>query len=188
MSRATPPTLDYRRQVPTPASPVRFGCAMTLLVAVHAFLGAVMILSILFVDRLGGGVTALMAAAGAAMVYTSMGCLSRDVPRFKVALALAAFACVTAAIALLMSLSMARQLEAQILSGAAPGAVVTVYIESERGGRLATLLLAWKLCAVAAMSNLLLTAYLPFRLAILRRARAAAAPLLEGDSGGRAPR
>ena len=165
-----PPTLEYRHQPPTPVSAVRFGRAATLLLTANTLLGAAMILSVLYADRLGYA-TWLMVAAGALMVYTSMGCLSRDVPRFQLALGVATTSFVMLAMATIMNLMRARQLESQILSRFAPGSVVELRLGSGRGGELATLWLAWKLCAVATVLESALVAYLAVRLGVVRQAR-----------------
>jgi hypothetical protein len=167
----TPPTLDYRQPVPTPASSVRFGRKMTLLLTANTLLGGAMVLSIVYADRLGHA-TWLMIAAGALMIYTTMGCLTRDVPRFQLALALATVTLVLAAVTTVMNYTAAAQLEALILSRfTTPGSVVRLRLDSGRGGDLATLWLAWKVCAVAALMNLALVAYLAVRLGVATQAR-----------------
>jgi hypothetical protein len=166
----TPPTLDYRHQPPTPVSAVRFGRGATVLLTANTLLGGAMMLSVLYADRLGHA-TWLMVAAGACMVYTSMGCLSRDVPRFQLALGLATASLVMMAIATILNFMHAQQLEAQILSRATPGSVVYVDVRSGKGGELSTLWLAWKLCAVAALINLALVAYLTVRLGVIFQTR-----------------
>src|SRR5688572_13940336 len=144
---------------------------MTLLLAANTFVGGAMILAIFFVDRLGPAAW-LMLVAGVAMVYTSLGCLSRDVPRFKLALILALIGGAMALIAMLMTLRAARRLEADILSRPRPpGSIVVVYVESAKGRDLSTLLIAWKHCAAAAVTNLALAAYLPFRVRVVLLAR-----------------
>ena len=164
------PTLDYRQDPPTPVSTVRFGRAATLLLTANTLLGGVMILSVVYVDRLGG-VTWLMVASGAVMIYTSIGCLSRDVPRFQLALGLAAATFVALAMATILNFMHADQLEAQILSRFPPGSMVELRLGSGRGSELATLWLAWKVCAVATLINLALVAYLIVRLGVVSRAR-----------------
>ena len=146
---------------------------MTLLILAGTLLGAAMILAILFVDRIGGA-TWLMVLGGALMIYTGMGCLSRDVPRFKLALVLTLLAGAMAAVAMIVTFRAARELEQQIIRASAPrfpGGVIEVPIESEKGGRLATLRIAWPLCAAATAVNLLLGAYLPVRIGIVALAR-----------------
>ena len=149
---------------------MRFGRAATLLLTANTLLGGAMVLSVLYVDRLGHA-TWLMIAAGVLMVYTSMGCLSRDVPRFQLALGLATTCFVMMVIATIVNFMHARLVEAQILSGFAPGSVVEVPADSQKGKELGTLWLAWKLCAVATLTNLALVAYLMVRLGVILQAR-----------------
>ena len=107
---------------------------MTLLLAANTRLGGAMVLALLFVDR-PGAVAWLMVGAGLLMIYTALGCLSREVPRFRTALGLSIIACVISVIATFTILSRAAQLEQKILSSVTPAnPVVVVHIESEGGG------------------------------------------------------
>jgi hypothetical protein len=129
-----------------------------------------MILSIFSADRLGLA-TWLMVFAGAAMIFVSMGCLTRDVPRFGLALAWTVFALAGAVTATLVTFIAAQELEAEVVRRAKPSAIVFIYAESAKGGELATLWLAWKVCLAASLTNLALVVYLPARLVVLLRAR-----------------
>ena len=147
----TPPTpLDYQAAaVARPVSVVRFGRAATLLLLANTLLGGAMLLAVFFVDRLGAATWA-MVAAGALLIYVTLGCMSAERPRFGRAVALGAVAAVLAGVALARNVAAADALAAEITRGKT--GVVTVYFETDQGALLATLLLAWKLSAAAVIA------------------------------------
>ena len=143
---------------------------MTFVLLAHTMIGGGMMLALFYVDRLGAA-TWLMLAAGVGMIYTSMGCLTRDVPRFKLALQIASATFIAAALALVLTSLATRRLEGQLISRArTPGAVVYVSTDDAEGGQLATLWLAWKVCLAACLTHAVLAIYLPLRIAAVRRA------------------
>src|SRR3954463_4452324 len=81
-----PPILDYgSAQSPQPVSPVRFRGLVTALLLADTVLGAAMVLSIFYIDRLRfAGV--LMVLSGGLLLAAIFGCLSRERPRFLAAL------------------------------------------------------------------------------------------------------
>jgi hypothetical protein len=168
-----PPVLDYDRAARTrAASAVRFGGMASLLLLVNTLVGAAIVFALLFVDHLG--ITAcLIAVAGVLLVFTVLGRLSVERPRFGQALALSALSCALAATSLALNDARAQQLEADIV-GTKVG-VVVVYVETDRGARLATLHLARDACVVATSASLALTCYVGFCVFRVARARRVAA-------------
>ena len=164
-----PPTLNYRQPHPLPVSELRFGRASTLLILANTLLGAAMVLSIFFIDRLGLAGW-LMIASGSLLIYITMGTLTIDTPKFKRAAVLATLAFPLAAASLVLNWNAARDLERLILSNAT-GSYVIVYFETGTGKQLTTLLLAWKICAAATLASAALLALIIARLYHLYRHR-----------------
>lgn len=170
MSRApdVPPTIEYR-QPAVPVSERRFGRGSTLLILANTLLGAAMVLSIFFIDRLrlGGW---LMIASGALLIYITMGTLTIDIPKFKRAAILTTLAFALAGASLVLNWNAARDLERLIVRNAA-GSYVIVYFETDTGRLLTSLLLAWKISAAASLASGGLLVLSIKRLYQIRRAR-----------------
>ena len=95
----------------------------------------------------------------------------RDVPRFKTALVITTATLAGAVIAMLMMRVAAADIEAQFIRAARPGTVIYIYADEGPRAQLATLWMAWKVCAAAVVTSLLLATYLPLRIAAILRAR-----------------
>ena len=169
-SSPPPPVLEYRKPEPQPVSAVRFPGFVTVLLLIDTLLGAAMVLSIFFIDRLrGAGV--LMVVAGGLLLFAIFGCLSRERPRFGRALVLAIVAAVTSGVSNALASVAAKEVEAALARGKVGPVQVFVLLDSVEGGKLESLRQAGSITSATAMGSLALAVYLVVR---LRRIRTAA--------------
>lgn len=157
--------LQYAQPALRPVSDARFTGWISVLMGLTVLASGAMLLAVFYVDRLGW-VTWVMVGSGTLGIYAVLGCLSRDVPAFGRALIVMILALVLAGTSVVMNWRHADTLEVEIVAGRA--GTVIVYVETEKGGRWATLLLAWKAAAVAAAFQLAVSIYVLVRILRIR--------------------
>jgi hypothetical protein len=164
-----PQPLEYASAAVKSVSDVRFRLPATLLITV-ALLASVVdgVFGLLYVDRLGLAGWLLIATAVLAAVAI-LGFVSRPQPAFGLGVLAAALATAAAFVGHVLVETGYDEHRRQILQGAA-GPVVTVYIETDPGARLATWEVTRYFSAAAACLLLLLTLYLTYRRVRIARA------------------
>lgn len=157
--------LQYAQPALHSVSDARFPAWISVIMGLAVLASGAMLLAVFHVDRLGW-VTWVMVGSGALGIYAVMGCLSRDIPAFGRALMVLILALLLAATSVVMNWRHADTLEAEIVAGRT--GTVIVYIETEKGGRWATLLLAWRTAAMTAALQLAVSIYVLVRIVRIR--------------------